>query len=184
MLLHTLPLLSEFCQKIKKHPRISRNAVFVVFLPRDSRHDRACGSGNVIRPESPKKTPLDHWRVAIIRGATPVSPSQSRSFMVERAGNGCTATGEGGRERGGEGAVKQWDADKLGCVLETSWHSYRQTVVGARQMLLDCPESPGNPPFFPARDFRDEARRSRRGATRGRKTTSIPRVCFSCRTRF
>lgn len=52
---------------------------------------------------------------------------------------------DGVRER----AVKQWDADKLGCVLETSWHSYRQTVVGARQMLLDCPESSRLLHFFP-----------------------------------
>jgi len=52
-----------------------------------------------------------------------------------------------GEER--ERAVKQWDADKLGCVLETSWHSYRQTVVGARQMLLDCPESSRLLHFFP-----------------------------------
>lgn len=44
--------------------------------------------------------------------------------------------------------VKQWDADKLGCVLETSWHSYRQTVVGSWQMLLDCPAARTSPVFF------------------------------------
>ena len=44
--------------------------------------------------------------------------------------------------------MKQWDADKLGCVLETSWHSYRQTVVGSWQMLLDCPAARTSPVFF------------------------------------
>lgn len=43
------------------------------------------------------------------------------------------------------GSVKQWDTDKLGCVLETSWHSYRQTVVGSWQMLLDCPPARTSP---------------------------------------
>jgi len=119
---------------------------------RDLRHDRACGSGNVIRPESPEKTPLDHWRVAIIRGAA------FRPLPLVPIPMGFHGGGERGERRGGKGAVKQWDADKLGCVLETSWHSYRQTVVGARQMLLDCPESPRAPPFFPARNFRDEER--------------------------
>lgn len=62
--------------------------------------------------------------------------------------------------------VKQWDADKLGCVLETSWHSYRQTVVGSSQMLLDCPPSSNftdSAPLFPVaascrRRFQDERR--------------------------
>jgi len=147
MLLHTLPLLSEFCQKIKKYPRISRNAVFVVFLPRDSRHDRACGSGNVIRPESPKKTPLDHWRVAIIRGATPVSPSQSRSFMVERAGNGCTATGKEG-ERGGGRSSKTMRRRQIGLRARNKLAQLSPNSRGSTANVARLPREPGEPPIF------------------------------------
>lgn len=77
-------------------------------------------------------TALDHRRAVIIHVTVP-----SGRFSARKAG----------------GSVKQWDADKLGCVLETSWHSYRQTVVGSWQMLLDCPPARTSPasssPFFP-----------------------------------
>lgn len=77
-----------------------------------------------VREKRPRST-LGHWRAIIIRGTIPSTFSAGgwKASTIARRGND----------------VKQWDTDKLGCVLETSWHSYRQTVVGSWQMLLDCP---------------------------------------------
>jgi len=109
--------------------------------------DRACGSGNVIRPESPKKTPLDHWRVAIIRGATPVSPSQSRwSFMVERAGNGCREDGGRGRGR----SSKTMRRRQIGLRARNKLAQLSPNSRGSTANVARLPGEPGEPPhFFP-----------------------------------
>ena len=96
-----------------------------------------------------ERSTLDHWRIVMIRGTIPSTFSAAGKEKAQWT----TAR-----------PVKQWDADKLGCVLETSWHSYRQTVVGSSQMLLDCPPSSNftdSAPLFPVaascrRRFQDE----------------------------